>query len=257
MDRYWVENYHETRGIKNNEGFMCPRPALTRSLKLPKAEVYEDRMPCDELLRYFDKQIEANNKKDFAYYYLSDEPECAGVSPVYLRNAYEYIAERDPYHVILIASRSAKTYVECADWFMTHPYINPQNMEDGRRIHSRPLKSLGNYVDDIAKLNRPDKCIGMIPQVYGYESRSKYADYLTLDEAISSTWAGMIHGGKALKPYATGDMADRPVTEEGVRYLFSSFEALDQMVLFGKRTQLLRTEEAECVLYGAALLFSA
>jgi hypothetical protein len=122
-------------------------------------------------------------------------------------------------------------------------------MDDGRRVHSRPLKSLGNFVDDIAKLNRPDKSIGVIPQVYCYEGKSKYADYLTLDEFVSSTWAGMIHGGKTLKPYACGDMADRAVAEEGVRYLFSSFEALEQLVLHGKRTQLLRTEEAECVLY--------
>ena len=249
MSRYWDENYHETREITKNDGFITPRASLTRVLKLPKAEVYEDVMPREELLRHFDQIIERNKDKDFAYYYLSDEPECAGVSPIYLRNAYEYIAERDPYHVIMVASRAAKSFVECADWFMTHPYINPQNMDDGKRIHSRPLRSLGNYVDAIAKLNRPDKCIGMIPQIYGYESKSKYADYLTLDELVGSTWAGMIHGGKAVFPYATGDLADRPVTEEGLRYLFSSFEALDKLVMFGNRTQLLRTEEAECVLY--------
>ena len=249
MDRYWEENYHETRQIKKNDGFACPRPALSRNLKMPILEVFEDGMPCDELLRYYDAMIEAHKDKDFAYYYLSDEPECASVSPVYLRNVYEYIADRDPYHVILIASRAANRYVECADWFETHPYINPQNMDDGRRAFARPLKRLGNFVDDIAKLNRPDKCIGMIPQVYCYESKSKYADYLTLDEFVSSTWAGMIHGGKTIKPYACGDMADRMVAEEGVRYLFSSFEALESLVLFGKRRQLLRTEEAECVLY--------
>ncbi|MBQ3529386.1 MAG: hypothetical protein IJA47_02710 [Oscillospiraceae bacterium] len=249
MDRYWVENYHENREIKHSTGFASPRPVLKRVLKLPILEVFADGMPCDELLRYYDAIIEAHKDKDFAYYYLSDEPECSSVSPVYLRNVYEYIAERDPYHVIKIASRAANVYVECADWFETHPYINPQNLEDGRRIHGRPLKSLGNYVDDIAAMNRPDKCIGVIPQVYSYEGKSKFADYLTLDEFISSTWACMIHGGKTLRPYATGDMADRPVAEEGVRYLFSSFEALEQLVLHGKRTQLLRTEEAECVLY--------
>lgn len=249
MDRYWVENYHENREITHSTGFVSPNPVLKRVMKMPILEVFEDRMPCDELLRYYDAMIEEHKDKDFAYYYLSDEPECKSVSPVYLRNAYEYIAERDPYHVIKIASRAANVYVECADWFETHPYIIPQNMDDGRRVHSRPLKSLGNFVDDIAKLNRPDKCIGVIPQVYSYEGKSKFADYLTLDEFISSTWACMIHGGKTLRPYATGDMADRPVAEEGVRYVFSSFEALDQLVLLGKRKQLLRTEEAECVLY--------
>ena len=249
MTRYYRENYHETRQIKKNTGFACPRPVLKTVLKMPILEVFEDGMPCDELLRYFDALIEAHKDKEFAYYYLSDEPECSQVSPVYLRNAYEYIAERDPYHAIVIASRAANLYVECADWLETHPYINPQNLADGRRVYSRPMKTLGNFVDDIVKLNRPDKCIGMIPQLYSYEGKSIYADYLTLDELFCSTWAGMIHGGKTLKPYACGDMADRPVAEEGLRYLFSSFEALENLVLFGKRTQLLRTEDAECVLY--------
>ena len=248
MTRYYRENYHETRQIKKNTGFACPRPALKRVLKMSILEVFEDGMPCDELLRYYDALIEEHKDKEFAYYYLSDEPECASVSPIYLRNAYEYIADRDPYHAIVIASRAANLYVECADWLETHPYINPQNLEDGRRVYSRPMKTLGAYVDDVAKLNRPDKCIGMIPQLYCYEGKSIYADYLTLDELVCSTWAGMIHGGKTLKPYASGDMADRPAVEEGIRYLFSSFEALDQFVLFGKRTQLLRTENAECVL---------
>ncbi len=249
FDRYLRENYHETRQIKKNNGIACPRPALKQALKMSMLEVFEDCMPCDELLRYFDALIEEHKDEEFAYYYFSDEPECASVSPVYLRNAYEYIAERDPYHAIVIASRSAKTYVECADWLETHPYINPQNLADGRRVYSRPMNTMGNFVDDVAKLNRPDKCIGMIPQLYCYEAKSIYADYLTMDELFCSTWAGMIHGGKTIKPYASGDMADRPAVEEGLRYLFSSFEALDKFILFGKRTQLLRTENAECVLY--------
>ena len=246
---YKQENYHETRQVKGGGGIVRPRVILTRILKISKAEVFEDRMPCDALLRHLDTVVEESKDKDFVSYYLSDEPECAGVSPIYLRNVYEYIAERDPYHVILIASRGAKRYVDCADWFETHPYIGPENLPDGRRIYQRPMKTLGNFVDDIAKLNRSDKCIGLIPQLYCYENKSIYADYPTFDELLCSTWSGMIHGAKTIKPYASGDMRDRPHLEEGIRYLFSSFEALDQLVLFGKRTQLLRTENAECVLY--------
>ena len=248
-EKYLADNYHETREITNHRGFIAPRPVLTRNLKMPKAEVFEDRMPSEELLRYYDQAIEAAKEYDFAYYYISDEPECAGVSPIYLRHIYEYLADRDPYHVINMASRSAKSYVECADWFETHPYIGPEDLPDGRRIYNRPMKTLGNFVDDIALLNRPDKCVGLIPQLYGYESKSIYADYPTFEEILCSSWAGMIHGGKTITPYACGDMRDRPCLEEGMRYLFSSFEALDKLVLFGKREQLLRTENAECVQY--------
>ena len=248
-DKYLADNYHETREISKNTDFVAPRPVLLQILKMPRAEVFEDVMPNEKLRAHWDKVIEAHKDKDFGFYYLSDEPECAGLSPIYLRHAYEYIAERDPYHVINIASRSAKAYVECADWFETHPYICPDTLADGRHIYGRPMKTMGNYVDDIASLNRPDKCVGMIPQLYGYEVKSIYATYPTFDEIMCHTWAGMIHGGKTLKPYACGDMRDRPCLEEGVRYMFSSFEALEKLVLHGKRTQLLRTEDAECVLY--------
>ena len=247
---YEKENYHETRYVHKNEMFDTPHPEVSRGWALTsKTEAYEDRMPSEKVLGYFDQLLEKNKNEDFAFYYFADEPECAGVSPIYLRNAYEYITERDPYHVMLIPSRNAKAYVECADWFETHPYPCPENLSDGRRIYSRPMKTMGNFVDDIVKLNRPDKCVGMIPQIYGYEGKSIYADYPTFDEIMCHTWAGMIHGGKTIKPYACGDMRDRPHLEESIRYLFSSFEALESLVLFGKRTQLLRNENAECVLY--------
>jgi hypothetical protein len=59
----------------------------------------------------------------------------------------------------------------------------------------------------------------------------------------------MIHGGKSLWPYANHDNNDRPRLLEGNRYIFSTFEALEDIVLFGKRTQLYRTNEVECVHY--------
>ncbi|MBQ3529385.1 MAG: hypothetical protein IJA47_02705 [Oscillospiraceae bacterium] len=246
---YEADNFHETREITKQKGFATPDPVLARILKMSKAELYEDRMPSQELLDYYDKLIEEHKDKDFAFYYLADEPECRGVSPIYLKNLYEYIAERDPYHVVNIASRSCKTYLDCADWFETHPYIVPNNLEDGRRVHSRPLPSLGSYVDQIAELNRPDKSIGVVPLVWSAEGGSRYADYPNFHEILCGTWAPLIHGGKSVRPYAFGDMYDRPGSKEGCRYLFSSLEALEQNLLHGKRTTLLRTSEAEAVLY--------
>ena len=40
-----------------------------------------------------------------------------------------------------------------------------------------------------------------------------------------------------------------PTLLEGTRYIFSSFEALEDIVLLGKRTRMHRTDDAECVLY--------
>jgi hypothetical protein len=59
----------------------------------------------------------------------------------------------------------------------------------------------------------------------------------------------MIHGGKSIRPYAFGDLYDRPQVTEGCRYVFASMEALQDFLLFGKREVLLRTNDAEAVLY--------
>ncbi|MBE7001139.1 MAG: hypothetical protein E7421_00330 [Ruminococcaceae bacterium] len=248
-ERYQNEDFHETRQIRSQTGWMAADTILVRELKMPKDEVRKDVMPCDEVLRFFDKQIEANKDRDFTHYYINDEPECRGVSPIYLKNVYDYITDKDPYHVVMIASRNASNFIDAIDWVQSHPYIDPENMPDGRRVYMRPMNSMGSFIDSIAKLNRPDKCIGFLPSAFSYEFSSVYADYPTLDEIICHTWAAMIHGGKTLSPYAYHDMNDRPAVIEGMRYLFSSFEALEEIVLLGKRTTLLRTKDAEAVLY--------
>ena len=248
-DMYMADNFHETRELTKQTGFVAPDPVLARVLKMPKAEIFQDVMPSKEMFEYYDKLIEEHKDKDFAFYYIADEPECRGLSPIYLKHIYDYFCEKDPYHVVNIASRSCKLYLDCADWFETHPYIVPNDLEDGRRVHSRPLPSLGSYVDQISELNRPDKTIGVVPLVWSAEGKNRYADYPNFHEILCGTWAPLIHGGKSVRPYAFGDMYDRPGSKEGCRYLFSSLEALEQLLLHGKRTTLLRTSEAEAVLY--------
>ncbi|MBE7001134.1 MAG: hypothetical protein E7421_00305 [Ruminococcaceae bacterium] len=246
--RYATENFHETREVRRQNGWMRANVFL-HQLGLSNAEAYQDVMPHEAVLREFDKQIEANKDYDFAYYYISDEPECSGFSPIYIKNVYEYIAERDPYHVIAMSTRAAERYSECADWFEVHPYISPENLPDGRRIYLRPMNTMGNFIDEIMKLERSDKCVGFLPTTFSYKFTSSYADYPTFDEIICHTWAAMIRGGKSLHPYAYHDMNDRPGVIEGARYIFSSFEALEKLVLLGKRTVLLQTKDAEAVLY--------
>ena len=242
--RYDAENFHETKEFIEVD--IQPQNMLS-GCEGAGGEATKDQMPSAEMLRNVDARIERFKDRDFGYYYISDEPECRGLSPAYLRRLYEYIADKDPYHVILTASRSAGSHVDMADWFETHPYIVPYNYPDGRRILLRSISTLGGFVDSIAKLDRPDKCIGFLPTSFG--DSEKDFDYPTFDEYICHTWAAMIHGGKSLWPYANHDNNDRARMLEGNRYIFSSFEALEDIVLFGKRTQLYRTNEVECVHY--------
>jgi len=241
--KYDTDNLHETRHITITAGIGRLEPGRL----IPGIEAKEatkDVMPCRELFDKVDQVIANLADKDFPYYYLSDEPECRGISPIYLKHIYDYVAEKDPYHVILMASRSAAKLIDCADWIETHPYINPRIDADGKRVYGREISTLGAYLDEISNLNRPDKCIGFLPTIY-----SAFYQYPNFAEIVCHTWAAMMHGGKTIWPYAYHDMGDRPSLYEGTRYIFSSFERLEEFVLHGKRTRLLRTEDCEAVLY--------
>ena len=213
------------------------------------AEATTDGDISDAARAAVDQRIADNRDKDYVYYYISDEPECRGISCIYLRNLYNYIAENDPFHVVLMATRRAGQFVDCADWFETHPYINPSVREDGTRAYERPIHMIGGFVDDIVKRNRSDKCIGFLPSCFAYKWTSDAADYPNFDEMICHTWAAMMRGGKSLWPYAFHDMNDRASVYEGMRYVFATFEALEDLVLLGKRTVLTKTDKVEAVLY--------
>jgi len=245
--KYDAAELYVTKEIVCQTGHMTPG-RLIRGSDASGGEATKDIKPCDEMFAKVEAVIEANRGNNFAYYYIDDEPECRGVSPIYLKYLYDFITEKDPYHVVLTASREADSFVDAADWFETHPYLNPHTNKEGRRVYSHSIRSLGKYVDDIVKLNRSDKCIGFLPTCFGAQT-DKPDFYPTFEEYLCQTWAPMIRGGKTLWPYAAHDMNDRASLYEGTRYLFSSFAALEDLVLFGKRTHLLETMDVEAVLY--------
>jgi len=245
--KYDADDLHETKNIISQKDWIQPCE-LIKGSEAPGGEATQHRRPSEAMLRKIDERIEANKDRDFVYYYPSDEPECRRLSPVYMKHYCDYIADKDPYHVMLMASRSPDTLVDYVDWVETHPYINARIKEDGTRDYSRPLYTVGDFVDKVSKLNRPDKCIGFLPTCFASPGYSG-SDYVTLDEYILHTWAAMIRGGKSIWPYAYHDVNDRASLYEGTRYIFSSFEALEDIILFGKRTTLTKSTTAEAVLY--------
>jgi len=243
--KYDADNLHDTKGICGSKGFITPG-RLMKGSDAPGGEATKDKYPCEEMLRLVDAVIQNNQDRDFVYYYLDDEPECRGVSPVYLKHMYEYITDKDPYHVVLIGTRSAGSLVECADWFETHPYINVE-VRDGKRSYQRPINTMGRFVDQILKVNRSDKCVGFLPTCFAYKYTSVYSEYPNLDEMICHTWAAVLAGAKTLWPYAYHDLNDRASLYEGIRYIFSTFEALEDLVLLAKRKELIRNNQVHAV----------
>ena len=244
--KFEADDFYITPKMK----LVSAQPAtLIKGSEFGGGEAVKDQYPSEQMIALLDARIDEYKDKDFGYYYLTDEPECREVSPVYMRYIYEHIKERDPYHVVMICSRDAAAYVECADWFQAHPFLNPINEEDGSRTYDRPIHTMGRYVDAIVNLNRSDKCMGFLPTCFAYKEYNLATDYPTFDEIVAHTWAAMMHGGKTLWPYVYDGLGDRADVYYGFRYLFTSFAALEQLVLFGKRTTLTRSVDAEAVMY--------
>jgi len=243
--RYDADDLHQTRGLCAQTPAIEPF-RLVKGVEAPGAEATRDVMPCDEIFEKLEAVIEANRDRDFGYYYLEDEPECRGISPIYLKHMYDFIAEKDPYHVVLIASRDARDYMDCFDWVEVHPYLNI-TVREGKRTYGRAINTLGRFVDNIAKMNRPDKCVGFLPTCFF--PGSIYGDYPNFEEMVCHCWAAMLPGGKSLWPFAYLGMNDRACLYEGIRYVFSSFEALEELVLLAKRTELVKNREVHGVLY--------
>lgn len=217
---------------------------------LSRKEAIFDVAPCAEYLARLDVLVDEYMKTDFIAYYIYDEPECSGISPIYLKHVYDHVAERDPYHPIFSATRGGKTYIECVDWAETHPYLDCRVPdENGVRTYGTAPNEVGRFLDAFEAWDRPDKCIGFLPTCFSYRWTSSMNDYPTFDEYVLHTWAAMMRGGKTLWPYAGHDLGDRPALYEGTKYIFSSFAALEQIVLFGKRSSFTRSSEEEGVLY--------
>ena len=247
LRKFHGEDQYLTEHILKNTGYIQP-DVLIKGLNGPGGEGLRDEPISDALKAKVDEVMEAHKDKNFTYYYIYDEPECVNISPVFLKSLYEYISEKDPYHVCSIASRACETYVDCADWFETHAYLDI-NVVNGERIFARPINTVGRYVDDIAKLNRPDKCIGFMPTCFAYKYLSLLADFPTFDEMIAHCWAAMIRGAKSFWPFAFMDMNDRASVYEGNRYVYSTVEALQEFLLHGKRTTILNTSDVEAATF--------
>ena len=207
-------------------------------------EALEDVRPSKRVLDWLDTQIARSrtDRKAHCYYYICDEPECHGTSDVYLRHIYEYVAEKDPYHVLASCCRAGETYVEIADWFETHPYLQPHFDAAGNRIYGRNFNTFGGYVDAFKPRERPDKCVGGTPTAFAYTG----SDYPTFEEYVLNFWCEFVRGAKTMYPYAYHDLGDRPAIYEGTRYMFESMEALEDVLLHGKLETLAKTDAYEC-----------
>ncbi|MFA6931188.1 MAG: sugar-binding protein [Lentisphaeria bacterium] len=159
-----------------------------------------DVRPSPELLEKIRERIEKNRNNDkFDFYYLCDEPECRGISPIWLKYQYDFIKELDPVHPVLIISRSPANYLSACDIMAPHPYINPRYNKEGERIYDRPVSASRKMIHEITDSGRKDKVAMLCPTAFAASKEQPI--YASFDEARSILWSMAAAGGQGLMPY--------------------------------------------------------
>lgn len=190
-----------------------------------------DVEPSEEMYAAVLKRIkEARPKSSTLFYYLNDEPECRGVSPVYLGYLYRFIKEHDPYHPVLIVTRSPELYTECADILSPHPYTDPNILRDG----TRTMKSVRPIVDKVqAVLSAGKNRIApwCTPQAFSYAFVNNSSVCPTFDETRCMVYAAVVAGAKGLIPFAYANtLADKEL-RLGYDFIYESLFMLSPYLL--------------------------
>ena len=116
------------------------------------------------------KIIETNKyNRNAIFYYLSDEPECRGLSPETLKELYELIKKTDPYRMCMIVSRSPAKYWQSCDVISPHPYNNPIINEKGKQVFTQDFADIHRKMQEGYKaIDGRAKGLWVTPQVFSY-----------------------------------------------------------------------------------------
>ena len=216
-------------GPERNYRLVSIPPRLINGIEIKEGT--KDIRPCQELFDKLKNLMDNHGGKNFLFYYLSDEPECRSQSPVYLKHLYEFIKENDPWHPVMICTRTPERFIDCADILSPHPYTGPTFDGTGKRYLNIPVHRVRNYIRAISQSGRPDKIASFTGQFFSYKGLSVYADYPTFEELEAQVWSTLANGARWYCNYAYHDLGDRPVIYEATRYQMTSLRALENLIL--------------------------
>jgi len=138
-------------------------------------------------------------KRNVIGYYLSDEPECRGLSKYYLKRIYDFVRNEDPYRACLVISRDPANFTETCDIICPHPYMNPQEFDDGSRRFGGPLKGIREVISTACAQNDGSKVVWSMPQAFTYGG--KYGRNPNLLESRWFAYASLAAGAKGIVPF--------------------------------------------------------
>ena len=156
--------------------------------------------PLDDSLKaqLRDAVAKVRYERNIIGYYISDEPECRGLSPVFLQSVRDYLAEVDPYRFCLIVSRSPAEYMAASDVMCPHPYMNPM-IRDGRRQFGTEIRSIHRIMSEARDANDGSRAVWSMPQTFTYGGL--YGQHPDFTESRWFTFTAIACGAKGIVPF--------------------------------------------------------
>ncbi|MBQ7206397.1 MAG: hypothetical protein IJS01_01230 [Lentisphaeria bacterium] len=189
------------------------------------AEMQRDAAPSERMMKALRETVEKYRDSGRMFYYLSDEPECRELSPVYLEHLYRELKRLDPTRPVLIVSRDPVRFLDACDIVAPHPYIQPWRDAGGRKLRLSVRKALQMCLD-VAAANRRNKILMLTPQAFSYGFMNLMADYPTFDETMATVWGMVACGGQGLYPYIWYDHASTHELSLGMDFIYTSLDRL-------------------------------
>ena len=170
---------------------------VTRLIDEAKAKLDE---PIDGVLKAKLRDVLARTRheRNVIGYYISDEPECRGLSATFLESLRDFICQEDPYRFCLIVSRSPAEYMQGCDVMCPHPYMNPM-VKDGKRQFGTYLQHTRRVMTEAVAANDGSKAVWSMPQTFTYGGL--YGQNPDLRESRWFTHTAIACGAKGIVPF--------------------------------------------------------
>ena len=196
---------------------------VTRLLDEAKAKLDQ---PIDSELKAKLRAVIARTRaqRNVIGYYISDEPECRGLSPTFLRSLYQFMADEDPYRFCKIVSRAPDVYINACDVMCPHPYMNPQVLPDGSRRFGNYFQRLSSILTTAVKANDGSKAVWAMPQTFSYGGL--HGTDPTFRESRWFTHTALACGVKGIVPFIFNGYWNHYESRVGMSHVFEELTFL-------------------------------
>jgi hypothetical protein len=193
--------------------------------------ITEDVKPSQKVFDEMLKNIEkVKNDPSVWWYYLCDEPECRGVSPVYLKYQYDFIKKHDPYHPVMIISREPDKFTHCADILNPHPYLNPVVDSSGQRSLTSP-KNIRDQIRTVLSSGKGRIPAWLTPQSFSYGMIDTEARYPTFVEFRCMIYDAVANGAKGFTPFMYSEHFNTVDLRQGVPFIYETLAKMNEFLI--------------------------